>query len=97
MLIDDDRTPEEKRIYCVLVIGTDKILSGWGKAAGGVFYAAWGCTPGTAESFLRDVRGVHQGMKRWRVVHEGSRPYRPRAKGHLHIHVYRPWAEGVQA
>ena len=42
-IIKDDRTEEEKRSHAILVIGTDKFMSGWGLAKGGLSYAAWAC------------------------------------------------------
>jgi len=83
MMIQDDRTEEQKTLYPILVVATDSFMSGWGKADDGVSYAAWA----TDEKNLRDTlcwverRGD---MKRVRVVYG---KYRPKAKGHLHIYI----------
>lgn len=83
MEMQDDRTPEQKKTHTLIVVGTDKFMSGWGKATGGVSYAGWACTPDllpTVEARIR-ARGD---MKRVRVV---SGNYRPSGNGHCHIYV----------
>jgi len=83
----DDRTPEEMHTHTVLVVGTDSFLSGWGKAAGGLSYAAWACKPEDMHTVERWVRSRGD-MRRVRVTCD---PYRPsRGCAHLHIYVVRP-------
>lgn len=86
MRIEDDRTEEQKTTHTVLVVATDRALSGWGKAAGGKSYAAWACKPEHEKDVLEWVERRHD-MTRVRVVY-GS--YRPSAAGHLHVYYVRP-------
>ncbi len=83
MLIQDDRTDEQKTQLRILVVATDKMLSGWGKAKGGMSYAAWA----TDEANLERTRSMVESrreMKRVRVIYGD---YRPKGKGHLHVYV----------
>ena len=41
MTYEDDRTPDQKRTHNLIVLMTDRCLSGWGKATGGPRYAGW--------------------------------------------------------
>lgn len=84
MELVDERTEEELKTHKWLVIGTDTFLSGWGRAKGGVSYAAWACKTEDLQSLEARIR-ARGDMKRVRVVC-GS--YRPRGKGHCHIYVY---------
>jgi hypothetical protein len=86
MEIQDDRTETEHTTHPVLVVGTDRCLSGWGKASGGVSYAAWACTPDTYHTVLAWVER-RSDMLRVRLC---SDPYRPKGRGHLHIYVVNP-------
>lgn len=79
----DDRTAEQKKTHSWLVIGTDRFLSGWGRAAGGLSYAAWACRPDDRDKVLRWVEG-RRDMKR---VREATDPYYPNGCQHLHIYV----------
>ena len=83
MNVRDDRTPRQRDTHNWLVIGTDKFLSGWGKAEGGASYAVWACKP---EDRLRVLAWVENrsDMKR---VREATGPYRPSGKGDCHIYV----------
>jgi len=83
MQIDDDRTAEQRASHRCLVVGTDSFLSGWGKASGGISYAAWACPYDVWERVFNWVarRGD---MKRVRLV---GPDWRPRGKGHAHIYV----------
>ena len=90
MMIQDDRTPEQKASLNWLVVGTDSFLSGWGQAKGGSSYAAWACRDHKhAERVAEWVKG-RSDMKRVRIVKE---PYRVRSSHcsadcvHLHIYV----------
>lgn len=82
MVLEDDRSAEEKKTHSVLVVGTDKFMSGWGKAAGGKSYAAWACLPEDADHVLQWVES-RKDMKRVRVVY-GS--WHPKGTGHAHIY-----------
>lgn len=82
MKIQDDRTPEQKKTHSWLVIGTDRFMSGWGKAKGGVSYAVWACRPEDRHEVLSWVEN-RSDMKR---VRETVDPYKPSGKGHCHIY-----------
>ena len=85
MQVQDDRTPEEKQSHPWLVVGTDRFMSGWGKASGGVSYAAWACTDAMLPTI--ESRIAKRGdMKRVRTVYGA---YRPKGRGHLHVYVVR--------
>lgn len=85
MYMQDDRTCEQRRTHTVIVLMTDRVLSGWGKAQGGASYAGWACTPGELDACERWVRS-RSDARRVRVV---GGAYRPRAaRGHCHIYVW---------
>jgi hypothetical protein len=92
MVTKDDRTPTQKVTHRLAVIGTDRCLSGWGGAAGGLSYAGWACTPDTVDACERWVRSRGD-MRRVRVV---SLPYRPK-RPCVHFHLYIWDGEGGQA
>lgn len=86
----DDRSEGQRETHRWLVVGTDRFMSGWGKAAGGVSYAAWACESLEAANQVESwVRG-RSDMKRVRVVHEGERRWKPRGNGHAHVYVVVP-------
>ena len=82
--IVDDRTEEENRTHSVIVLGTDRFLSGWGEAEGGASYAGWACKPDDFYVTERFVRR-RSDMLRVRVVGNG---YRPSARLCKHFHIY---------
>ena len=87
MQIQDDRTEEQKSTHQILIGGTDKFLSGWGKAQGGKSYAFWACPNTWGE--LRDCeRWVRSRPDIIRVRTVLSESYRPKGVGHCHIYVY---------
>ena len=78
MKIQDDRTAGERLTHQTLVIGTDRILSGWGEAEEGVSYEA---------KVLRWVES-RDDMLRVRVTVDTPRArYRPKGVGHCRIYV----------
>lgn len=83
MEIQDDRTDAQKLTHTWLVVGTDKFMSGWGKATGGNSYAAWACLP----EHSRIVRNWVESRGDMRRVREVSGNYLPSGRGHLHIYV----------
>lgn len=85
MLIDDDRTEEQKETHTWLIVATDRFLSGWGKASGGKSYAAWACIPGKSNDCFWWV-SKRGDMSRVREV--SAKDYRPKGLGHLHIYVW---------
>jgi hypothetical protein len=82
----DDRTPEQKRTHRWAVVGTDRILSGWGLAAGKPSYAAW-AYEGDNGSKVRGWVESRSDMLRERIV--DLQTYRPK-RCHLHIYVVNP-------
>jgi hypothetical protein len=86
MQLDDDRTPDERQTHTVLIVGTDRTLSGWGRAKGGTSYAAWACLPADADRVADWVRS-RRDMARIRTV---CGRWRPRGCGHAHIYPVRP-------
>lgn len=85
-IIKDDRTEEEKRSHAILVIGTDKFMSGWGLAKGGLSYAAWACKREDDDACFNWVSSRGD-MRRVRTVL--ARSYRPsRSCAHLQIYVW---------
>lgn len=86
MIIEDDRTEQEKRTHTVLVKGKDMFLSGWGEAEGGTSFAAWACTPDDQYTVERWVRNRGD----MRCVDIVTDDYRPsRSCKHFHIYVVR--------
>jgi hypothetical protein len=83
MKMQDDRTNEEKKTHAWIVAGTDRFMSGWGEARGGVSYAGWACKYedlNKVESWVEN----RSDMKRVRVV---GNDWRPKGVGHTHIYV----------
>ena len=83
----DERTEQEKKELTIIVLGTDRVMSGWGKASGGPSYAGWACRPEDANKVARWVRN-RSDMKRVRMVGGNYRP--PSGRGHCHIYAVRP-------
>lgn len=84
MQTNDKRSPEQIASLPVLVIGTDRFLSGWGRSAGGSSFAAWACTEADARRVESWVRN-RSDMKCVRVV--SAKGYRPgRSCAHLTIY-----------
>ena len=83
MKLDDDRTGHQRTTHPVIIIGTDRILSGRGKAEGGTSYAGWACRYKDQYKVERWVRRRGD-MKRVRIV---GTEYKPAGVGHCHIYV----------
>lgn len=85
MILQDDRTPEQRATHTMIVLATDPGMSGWGLAQGGPSFAGWACKPGylnACESMVRQ-RGD---MRRVRIV---AGDYKPKGgAGHCHIYVW---------
>jgi len=85
MIYEDDRTPAQKRTHNLIVLMTDRCLSGWGKATGGPSYAGWAFQDGGLSAVESWVRQRTDAM-RVRVVLGTYRP--PAGPGHCHIYVW---------
>lgn len=83
MIMQDDRTEEQKQTHTWLIAGTDSFLSGWGKAENGKSVAVWACEPSIRLDVLCWVERRGD-MKR---VREVANDYRPSGQGHCHIYV----------
>lgn len=85
MIRVDDRTEDEKRTHPLLVVATDRFMSGWGEARDGLSYAAWACR---SEDEYRVERWVRARIEMSRVRIVMAKGYRPgRYCAHLHIYV----------
>lgn len=83
MKLVDDRTEEQKQTHTWLVVMTDRFMSGWGEAKGGVSYATWACTYENLTQVKKWVRSRSDAM-RVRVI---TGNYRPSGVGHCHVYV----------
>jgi hypothetical protein len=83
MTYEDDRTRTQMKTHTVLVVGTDRFMSGWGGAEGGASYAGWACRPEDSDKVLKWVRRRGDQMR----IRITSDPYRPRNAAHVHIYV----------
>ena len=83
MIMQDDRTVEQKKTHTWLVGGTDRFMSGWGLAEGGTSFAFWACLPKHARKVLAWVKSRGD-ITRVRTV---ARNYRPAGIGHCHIYT----------
>lgn len=93
MKLVDDRTEAQKQTHTWLVVMTDRFMSGWGEAKGGLSYAAWACPYENLAQVERWVRSRSDAL-RVRVVRDtnssslcSSYKYRPKGTGHCHIYV----------
>ncbi len=84
MIIQDDRTEEQKKTLTYGVVGTDKFMSGWGKAENSMSYAVWACKPDDIDKLERTINGRGD-MLRVRIVE--LKTYKPRGRGHCRIYV----------
>ncbi len=86
MILQDDRTTEQRQTHREIVLMTDRHLSGWGMAEGGPSYAGWAFEDGDLSRVLGEVAARSDAM-RVRVVGGDYRP--PSGPGHCHIYVWR--------
>ena len=84
MIFQDDRTPEQKVTHSLIILMTDRCLSGWGGAGKGPSYAGWACKPEVVDVVERRIR-ARSDAKNVRIVGRGYRP--PAIEGHCHIYV----------
>lgn len=83
--ISDDRSSDAEKSLPLLVLMTDRFLSGWGEARSRPSYAAWACSSENLDCCLFWVRS-RSDAKNVRIV---SRDYRPSHSAHLHIYVWK--------
>ena len=84
----DDRTEAQQQTHTILVVGTDRFLSGWGAAKGGLSYAAWACTWEQADTMRQRIAGRTDMMRVRTVIDKPGNRYAPKAPcKHLHIYV----------
>ena len=82
-IIEDDRTDDELKSHIWLVTATDKFMSGWGAAAGGLSKCAWACKSfGDATRVYDWVKGRSE-MKYVNI--KTSSRWHPQA---CHVHIY---------
>jgi len=87
MKFEDERTPEQMETPHVIVMMTDRVLSGWGGATGGPSYAGWAVrTDRRVNDVLCWVESRGDAL-RVRVVGSDYRP--PSGPGHCHIYTSR--------
>ena len=85
MEFQDERTKEEMKTHCFLYGGTDKFMSGWGKASGGKSYAFWAFKPEDESKVLSWIHSRKEIIRQRHVVSS----YKPKGKGHCHVYVIR--------
>lgn len=81
--LQDDRTDAQTKTHYWGIAGTDRYLSGWGRAQGGSSVAVWACKPDDAD---RVRAWVESRSDMLRVRDVDLRTYRPKA-AHTHIYV----------
>ena len=86
----DDRTQEQRKTHYILVTATDKFMSGWGQAEGGLSKCAWAVDPNEA-SHAKLLHWVESrpDMKYVNVRYDSGKNWYPDCK-HLHIYVVGP-------
>jgi len=87
MIFQDDRTPAQRLTHPLIVMMTDRFLSGWGLAGSGPSYAGWACRVELVDQVKQRIR-QRSDATRVRVVGRSYRP--PRGSGHCHIYVDTP-------
>ena len=92
MIVNDRRNEAQLKTHRYLVIGTDRFLSGWGRASGGASYAAWACETLTeAKAKAEEIRR-RSDMKRVRIVHDSRGQargaFRPDSRYCTHFSIY---------
>lgn len=92
MVIQDDRTPEQRQTHVWAVVARDKAMSGWGGAAGGHSRCAWACA--SLHDAEQKERWVRDRSEMRNVAIHDLRTYRvPMGTAHFHIYVAK---EGAQ-
>ena len=79
---NDRRTPEQLKTHRWLVTATDRFMSGWGGAAGGLSKCAWACE---TQSEARECFDRIKARGDMKYVNCTNRPWYPRA---AHVSIY---------
>lgn len=85
MVIQDDRTPEQKLTHKWGVVARDKFMSGWGQCRNGISRCAWACHPDV--NIDRVERWVRSRKEMIHVNVVDLSTYRPKNTEHFHIYV----------
>lgn len=91
MVKQDDRTPAQKLTHYWGVVATDKFMSGWGGAKGGLSKCCWACPSLESAERLEPAIRARREMRYVSVV--DLRTYRPRNAAHWHVYVHDGGAE----
>lgn len=86
MIVDDRRTEEVLSTPHVIVMMTDRTLSGWGRAGNSPSYAGWACKPEDQYMVKAEVQSRGD-AKNVRIVGPDYRA--PRGPGHVSIYVHK--------
>lgn len=83
----DDRSDAQRQTHTVLVLGTDDVMTRWGRECGtvgrnGRSIAAWACEPQHVNTVMRWAKG-RSDLKR---VRRATRVY-PKRGDHIHVYV----------
>jgi hypothetical protein len=88
MTVRDDRTKEQRKTHPILVVGTDRFMSGWDCCNGGTSFAAWACTSDDEYAVERWVRRRGDQSRVRIVMDSPERRYRPRGGPNDDLHIY---------
>lgn len=93
--VKDDRSEEQKKTHVLAVVATDKGMSGWGGARGGISRCAWSFDPNAVNSD-RLFNWVKSRSDMSHVNLIDLRDYRPnRRTSHFHIYICNPGHPGA--
>lgn len=87
MKTKDDRTAAQRLSHQWLITATDRYMSGWGGARGGLSKCAWACDSREAANACHAWVSARSEMKYVRIRPPYGTPWRPRA-AHVHIYVW---------
>jgi hypothetical protein len=89
MILQDNRTDEQKKTHTLAIVARDKFMSGWGGAKDGVSRCAWAIAPDVNPDRVFNWVKSRSEMQYVNLV--DLRTYRtPRGTAHFHIYVCNP-------
>lgn len=88
MIREDDRTDEQRKTHTLLIIGTDRFMSGWGYAKDGASYAAWACHPDNRNRVWDWVARRGDQMRVRDAIDGNGNTYKPDPCLCAHLHIY---------